>query len=333
MIQPQVLITGAAGFLGGRLAKALAQQGYQVRATSRRSHRQKELAAHGVTFMAGDLTDAAFCQQVTARQELVVHCAALSSPWGPYSSFYAANQLATQQLVDAARRSGVRRLVNFGTPSIYANYQDRLDVHEGSPLPTQPINHYAATKLAAESYVLQQNGPDFETISLRPRAIVGAEDQVIFPRLIRAYQAGRLRIIGAGDTLASLSSVPNVVHAVDRALRAPAAQMGQAYNLADAEPVRLWEEINFVLTELGHAPITRHLPYSVAMAAATLSEAKARWSGGAEPALTRYGISVLTRHFTLDVSLAQSQLGYQPTMTSREGLREFLAWYPSQAEP
>lgn len=327
----QLLITGAAGFLGGRLAKALAAQGYTVRATSRRTHRTTELTAQGATFLPGDLTDPLTCQQVVAGCDAVIHCAALSAPWGPYQAFYQANVRTTYHLLDAAQAAGVRRFLNIGTPSIYANFQDRLNVHEGSPLPRHLINHYAATKLAAENEVLRRHQPGFATLSLRPRAIIGAEDQVIFPRLIRAYQAGRLRIIGRGDNLASLSSVPNLVQAMHSALQAPVAHWGRAYNLADPQPVPLWEAINYVLSALGHAPVSRHVPYPMAMTAATLAETMARLRGSGEPTLTRYGISVLARSFTLDPWLAQRQLGYSPALTSWQGLEEFIAWYQAEA--
>jgi len=322
-----ILITGAAGFLGGRLSKALAAQGHTITATSRRDHRAAEFAAQGIYFQTGDLTDPAFCQSIVQGQEAVVHCAALSSPWGKYADFFKANMEATRLLCDAALQADVQRFINIGTPSIYANYQDRLGITEDTPLPKQMVNHYASTKLLAETYVLTQHSPDFQTVSLRPRAIIGAEDRVIFPRIIRAYESGRLRIIGNPEVQASLTSVPNIAHAVEQALTAPAESMGRAYNLADPEPVKLWEEINFVITSLGKPAITKQLPYGVAMFAASLAETKARWLGGGEPTLTRYGISVLAKHCTLDIRQARQYLGYDPQKSSREGLKEFLEWY------
>ena len=323
-----ILITGAAGFLGGRLAKALAARGWSVRATSRRQHRQAELTAAGIEFIPGDLTDPGFCRRVVAGQQAVVHCAALSSPWGPFPAFYLANVVATQHLLGAAQAAGARRFVNIGTPSIYHAFRDQLGVTEATPLPQKPVNAYAETKLAAEHLVLAAHGPDFATLSLRPRAIIGAEDQVIFPRLLRAYEAGRLRIIGRGDNRVSLTSVPNIVQAVHQALTVAPDRLGLALNLADPEPVRLWDEINYLLEGLGFSPVKRRLPYRLAMGAASLSERWARLRGSQEePTLTRYGISVLAHSFTLDTRLTQERLGYAPRLQTREGVDEFLHWY------
>ncbi|RMG61648.1 MAG: SDR family NAD(P)-dependent oxidoreductase [Bacteroidetes bacterium] len=326
-----VLVTGAAGFLGGRLAKALAAQGWAVTATSRRRQRAAELNAAGARFVAGDLTDPAFCRVVTQGQAAVIHCAALSSPWGPYEAFFQANVLATRQLIAAFRAQGGRRFINIGTPSIYFDFRDQLGVSEATPLPELMVNAYARTKWEAEQEVIAAHGPDLATLSLRPRAIIGAEDQVIFPRLIRAYHEGRLRIIGPGDNLASLTSVPNIVQAVTQALTVDPGRLGLALNLADPEPVRLWDEINHVLTALGHAPVHRRLPLRVAMGAAWLSEQLARWRGGAEPTLTRYGIGVLAYSFTLDTTLARERLGYNPPLQTRDGIAEFVAWYQQTA--
>ncbi|MEM7660101.1 MAG: NAD-dependent epimerase/dehydratase family protein [Bacteroidota bacterium] len=325
----KILVTGAAGFLGGRLGKALASQtDHEVTGTSRRSHRQAEFEALGIRFVAGDLTEQAFCRSIVQGQEVIIHCAALSSPWGSYQAFYSANVLATKYLADAAKQGGVQRFLNISTPSIYFNFGDQWGVTEATPLPKKSVNQYAATKLEAEQYVLAQHTERFATLSLRPRAIIGAEDQVIFPRLIRAYEEGRLRIIGKGDNLASLTSMPNLIQAIQAAIEAPLSGYGQVYNICDPEPIQLWEDINFVLTSMGKVPVSRHLPYGVGMFAATVSETIARLRGGKkEPTLTRYGIGILARNFTMNPYLAQAQLGYDPPVSTREGLQEFLDWY------
>jgi len=64
------------------------------------------------------------------------------------------------------------------------------------------VNNYALTKLLAENYVLEKNNFGIETIALRPRAIIGAEDTVIFPRVLEAYHKGKLKIVGDGKIFA-----------------------------------------------------------------------------------------------------------------------------------
>ena len=197
-----IVITGAAGFLGGRAAKHFAAHlpEYTVLATSRRSSRADELTAAGCVFRAGNLTDAHFCQQLTQGVEIVVHCAALSAPFGDYEAFRESNIIATETLLKASLQNGVKRFIFISTPSIYFDYTDRLGIKESDPLPPKMVNYYAETKLKAEELVLAMNGQGIETIALRPRAIIGAEDTVIFPRVLEAYHKGRLKIIDRKST-------------------------------------------------------------------------------------------------------------------------------------
>lgn len=324
-----ILITGAAGFLGGRLTKYLAaHEGFSVRATSRRTHRTEELQQAGAEFWPFGATPLTLLMRGV---DAVVHCAALSSPWGRYDAFYQANVALTERLLVAAQEAGVQRFVNISTPSLYNDYRDVVGARESDPLP-EPINHYAATKRMAELRVQAAHGAAMKTLSIRPRALIGAEDVVIFPRVMRAYDLGRLRIIGSGDNMVDFTAVHNLCRAIELALRAPAEAYGRTYNVTDGQPVPMWSAINTMLTRLGKAPVRRHLPYSVADAVARLSEWRARRSRAyTEPALTRYGVAVLSRSFTLDITAAREHLGYRPQQTTDEAITEFVNWYLATA--
>ncbi|PTM03777.1 MAG: sterol-4-alpha-carboxylate 3-dehydrogenase, partial [Bacteroidetes bacterium] len=189
-----ILITGAAGFLGGRTAKFFAQNypSRKILATSRRDSRRLELEAQHCEFKAGDLLDISFCEEICKNIEIIIHCAALSAPFGSYNSFYKSNFIATDNLIKAAKKFKVQKFIFISTPSIYFNYRDRFNVSEADELPTKLVNHYAKTKLLAENLVLNAQNSELQTISLRPRAIIGAEDTVIFPRVLEAHKQGKL---------------------------------------------------------------------------------------------------------------------------------------------
>ena len=326
----KIVVTGTSGFLGARLAKFLpgAYPDARIVCTSRRDNKKTELELAGCTFVAGDLADREFCGRLLHDAGAVVHCAALSSPWGMVEDFERANVTATQNLLAAALQNRVRRLVFISTPSIYFDYTDRWQVSESHPLPATMVNAYAATKLKAERMVLAANGNGLETIALRPRAIIGAEDTVIFPRVLKAYREHKLRIIGAGTNTVDLTCARNVVEAIICSLNAPASALGLAYNITNGEPVILWKQVNYVLEQLGLKPVTRRLPYTLVMAAAWLTEQKHRWLRlDGEPPITQYGIGILAKSMTMDISLAKEKLGYKPVQTTREGLDEFIGWY------
>ncbi len=325
----KVVVTGASGFLGGRVLKGLTEKYPDIEflGTGRRSIRKAEFEKIGCNFLAGDLTDESFCKKLLVGVDAVIHCAALSSPWGTYDQFYQANVKATEYLLNISKTENCKRFVFIATPSVYFNYKERWKVKESDPLPKKLVNAYAVTKLEAEKMVLDLNTPDFQTVALRPRAIVGAEDTVIMPRVLHAYEMGKLKIIGDGKNKVDLTAVANVIHAVDCCLQAPDNAMGESYNITNDEAIYLWEEINEVLKGLGLQPVSKKVPFWLANLVAYFSEKLAVFNGNKEPALTQYGIGILAMNFTMDVNKAKEKLGYQPKFSTRDAVLEFVDWY------
>ncbi|MCR9253589.1 MAG: NAD-dependent epimerase/dehydratase family protein [bacterium] len=325
----KLVVTGAAGFLGGRTSKYFGDltSEYNVIATSRRTHRKSELESHHCEFASGDLSDSTFCKDLVKGVDTVIHCAALSSPFGSYEPFYQSNFVSTKNLIDACIEDGVKRFIYISTPSIYINYSNRINISEDDPLPEKMVNNYAKTKLMAEKYVLGQNGKSIQTIALRPRAIIGAEDTVIFPRVLKAYDEGKLKIIGNGKNICDLTCVRNVIEAIKCCIDAPEDAYGIAYNITDGDPINFWEGLNHAFNNLDLPPPSKRVNKSLAMLAARVAEINTHlFNQGTEPALTRYGISQISNSFTLDISKAKEILRYKPVMNTFEGIDEFTDW-------
>ena len=328
MATPNVIITGATGFLGGRLTSYLAEQGQAetLTVTGRNPAKADHFRTLGTRFLPGDLRNETFVQTLCDGATAIVHCAALSSAWGPYRTFYEHNMLTTKHLTRAAIENKVGRFVYISSPSIYATLSDRLMVREDDPLPRRFLNHYARTKFEAEELVKTElSRADIPFVILRPRALIGAGDTVIMPRLIEANRVGRLRVIGNGQNLADLTGVSNVTRAIELALTADGDALNRTYNITNGEPVLLWEQIEQVFSDLGMTFSRKFLPYSVALLLGSLLE-KLPQRPGHEPALTRYTVSVLAHSMTLNISNARQYLGYEPTQTTADGLREFVEW-------
>lgn len=329
----KIVITGTAGFLGGRVAKYFAKRftGYQIVATSRRNTRAQELENKGCKFISGDLCSQNFCNEITRDAEIVVHCAALSAPYGEYDAFYHSNFVATDCLLKASVVNKVKRFVFISTPSIYFNFSDRFNVKESDTFPPKMVNYYAKTKLMAEEKVLSMNGKGIETIALRPRAIIGAEDTVIFPRVFEAYHKGKLKIIGKGDNVCDFTCVGNVIEAIVCSIQAGSNACGKAFNITDGLPVVFWEALNYALNALSLAPPAKKIPKWLAMFVAHIIEGKAYlFKEKKEPVLTRYGIGILSLNFTMDISEAKRLLNYQPVMSTWEGINEYIQWYKAR---
>jgi nucleoside-diphosphate-sugar epimerase len=327
-MRTKILITGAGGFLGGRTAKHFASQypDYSVIASSRRNDRQEELNNHGCNFVQGDLCDLDFCIKTTREVDIIVHCAALSAPFGEYQNFYKANFIATKNLLEAAQENQVKKFIFISTPSIYYNFNDRYNVKESDELPKRFVNAYAETKLMAEQLVLSKNNLQFKTLALRPRAIIGAEDTVILPRILEAYSKGRLKIIGDGKNICDLTCAVNVITAIEKAIEATSEAYGEAYNITDNESINFWDAVNYTLTSLGHPAVRKKIPKFLASVAASVIEQHAKIITKKEPVLTKYGVGLLHQNFTLNIDKAKSKLNYTPKMSTYEGINEYIAW-------
>ncbi len=326
-----ILVTGATGFLGSRTVERLVQAYPQhtVIAAGRTIKAHAYIDHPRVHYQLGDLADPAYVAAIFQRQPIqaVVNCAALSSPWGRDEDFYRANVRSQQHLIEQAQQTGVNRFVFISTPSLYFNYRDRLNIRESDPLPPKFVNAYARTKREAE-ILLEQSGLSY--IALRPRALIGRGDTVIMPRLIRAYEEGRLKIIGSGQNRVDLTPVSNVVDAILLGLEAPESACGRPYNITQAEPVLLWPHIHSVLTQLGFEPSAQKVPFWLVHTVAGLMELYAKsLGGGKEPTLTRYSVGTLARHFHMDITQAQTRLDYQPRQSVAEAITEFVTWYQS----
>jgi nucleoside-diphosphate-sugar epimerase len=324
----RIVVTGATGFVGGALARHLAatRPWTQVGGLGRDPVRGRALQAQGIEFGAVELTDEAAVHRALRGADIVVHAAALSSPWGRRADFVAANVDATDHVVSACIARQVRRLVHLSTPGIYHDGRPHLDIREDHPLPARSVNDYAATKLIAERRVFERCAAGgVSALTLRPRAIFGPGDTAILPRLAQALRRGRLRRLGHDDCRVDLSYIDNVVDAIVLAIDASWRLSGRVYNISNGEPVAIWGVIDRLADALSLPRPARRLSKPLALALASGVEAwYRRFSPDREPPLLRYGIELLSVDMTLDIGRARSELGYRPRVTMEDALAKTL---------
>jgi len=329
----QVLITGATGGLGRNAVEALLSQGVAVRATGRNSAVGNELQQLGAQFVACDLATMSSDQAhaLVAGCDTVWHCAALSSPWGAYSAFKAANVQATATLAEAARQRNVQRFVHISTPALYFDFTHRYNVPE-SFRPARFVNHYAATKAQAEHEVLARVARGLHATILRPRAIFGPYDQVLLPRLLRILddKNGKLILPRGGNTLLDLTYAGNVVHAMQLASTTPNLSAGGVFNITNGVPVHVRDVLEALFErQLGRPMQVRTAPYALLSTIAGAMELAANFTGR-EPSLTRYSLGALAFDMTLDISHAREVLGYLPQVSMAQAVVNTAQWFRSQ---
>lgn len=313
------LVTGATGFLGGALVRRLLRDGAAVTATGRSEERGRALEALGATFVSADLADADLVAALCSGRDVVFHCGALSSPWGRASAFHAANVLGTRHVVHGCLASGAR-LVHVSSPSVYGGFHDRLDIREDAEW-QDVTTHYAHTKRLAEHEVRRRLP---EATIVRPRAIYGPGDNAILPRVVRALRAGRLPIVGDGRTLVDLTYVDDAADAlVLCAARSEA--VGKTYNVTGGDVRELWPLLFALCERLGFEKPKRRLTKKAAWNVGQALERVAAATGGWEPPLTRYTVTVLSTSLTLDISAIREDVGYAPKVGVDEGMERYVA--------
>ena len=326
-----ILLTGATGFLGFRTLEKMAQdpQIKKIIATGRTLKEDRIIHDSKIKYALGDLSDRNFVQTLFENPiDIIVNTASLSSPWGNKEMFEKANVVTQKILLKMSIQNGIRRFIYISSPSIYYNGHDRVMVkEEDRSLPSKFVNHYARTKRKAELLLINSG---LEYIILRPRAIIGRGDTVIMPRLIEAHKKGKLKIIGDGNNKVDLTSVANVVDAILLSIHAKQEAINHAFNITNGAPTYLWESINYVLKELGKKKISKKIPFEVAHSAAYFAELYSKYISKSEPPINRYSVGVLSKNFTLDISKSKEILKYEPIVSTKQSIKEFVNWYKNE---
>jgi 2-alkyl-3-oxoalkanoate reductase len=309
----KLLLTGASGFIGGRfLARFRSRPGLELLGVGRRSLPAPDYRA----------LDLSRPFRLDFRPDVVIHGAALASPWARCAEYERHNVEATANVLAFCRANGCPKLVHLSSSSVFYRSEDQLGLTEDAPIGPRFANHYAATKAASERLVRAYEGA---WVILRPRAVFGPGDTVLFPRLLAAARRGRLpRIVRRGPP--AVGDLIAVDALVDYMLRAAERPVTGAFNLTNAEPVVLQEFLDETFRRLELPLPTRRVSYRVAWTAALAAEAlwaTLRLPG--EPPVTRFGVDVLAFSKTFDVRRALEHLG-PPSVSLAQGLADFVAW-------
>jgi 2-alkyl-3-oxoalkanoate reductase len=299
----RIAVTGATGFIGGAVARALADADHEVVAFGRRP---RGFAHPHARYRVWDLTAGPL--RGDRDFEAVVHCAALADDWAPRDRALAVNRDGTRMVV---RSFPDARIVHLSTSSVYDAFEPGAGVREEDGPARRFLSTYAESKAFAE---FELAGAD--AVILRPHAVYGPGDTTLLPRLLERVRGRRLVLPEAGEVRHSLTGIGNLVLAVRRALD-PASPRG-TYNIADDTPVLLAAVVREVLQRRGIDARISGIPYRAAFALARSLEVAAR-ATGRRPPTTRYAVSQLGRERTLDLTRARELLHYRPAPTSLAG--------------
>lgn len=319
----RVLVTGSNGFVGRRIAALLRARGDVVIGLGR----SKEAAEPVDAYLCHDLArPLAFDEPVDA----VVHCAALASPWARPSAYQRTNVDGTRHVLEYCARHGQPHLVYMSSSSVFYRAADQLALTEESPIPpdAEQINDYSRTKRQGERLVQAYAGP---WAVLRPRAVFGPGDTVIFPRLLRAAAAGQLPLLHRADGQTAVGDLIYIDSLAAYVLRALDRRFEGELNLTNNQPVAIHAFVADLLRRLGYPVPRRRVSVAWAFRLARLAEwVSAGLLGYREPPLTRFGVAVFAYSKTFDVRRCLAELG-PPAVSVDEGLARFVAWWQQES--
>ena len=307
------LVTGVAGFIGSSIAKALVARGDTVRGIDNFStgKRQNLIGLEKMDFIEGDIVNPQDCAKACAGVDYIFHEAALPSVprsvKNPVESNLN-NVTGTLNVIVAARDARVKRIVYAGSSSAYG---DTPTLPKREDMVPNPISPYAVAKLTGELYLSSfSRCYDIEAVTIRYFNVFGPQQDAtsmysgVLAKFITNMLAGeRPTIFGDGEQSRDFTFIANVVNANLLACAAPKSQVsGRTFNVATGTRITLNETFR-ILREL--------------------TEFKGEAIYGPERAGD-------IKHSLADISLAEKQFGYKPSVDFREGLRRTVAWYRTQ---
>ncbi|WP_326545613.1 NAD-dependent epimerase/dehydratase family protein [Mycolicibacterium sp. ND9-15] len=333
----RVLVTGGSGFVGANLVTELLERGYEVRSFDRVP---SPLPTHPrLEVFDGDICDPDSAAAAVAGVDTVFHTAAIIDLMGGASvteeyrrRSFAINVTGTENLVRAARAAGVKRFVYTASNSVVMGGKRISGGDETLPYTERFNDLYTETKVAAEDFVLSQNGVDgLLTCSIRPSGIWGRGDQTMFRKVFESVLAGHVKVlVGGKNVKLDNSYVHNLIHGFILAaqhLVPGGTAPGQAYFINDGEPINMFEFSRPVVEACGQRYPKIRVPGRLVWLAMTIWQWLHFRFGLPKPMVEPLAVERLYLDNYFSIAKAERDLGYRPLFTTEQAMAECLPYY------
>jgi dihydroflavonol-4-reductase len=320
----RALVTGASGFVGSAVARALLSAGWQVRALVRASSDRSNLQGLPLEIAVGDLTDVASLERALAECPGLFHVAAdyrlgTRDP----SQLYRSNVEGTRNILAAARRAGVARMVYTSSVATIGLPEDGSPGLEQTPVAlTEMIGHYKRSKYLAEELVRESARGGVPVVIVNPSTPVGPGD-------IKPTPTGQIVLdAAAGRTPAYVDTGLNIVHVDDVAaghlLAYQHGRPGERYILG-GQDLTLREILTQIARLVGRQPPRILLPHAAVLGVAFIAEAFAKISGRT----TRISVEAVRmseKQMFFSSAKAEQELGYR-SRPAIEAFADAVSWF------
>jgi predicted dehydrogenase/nucleoside-diphosphate-sugar epimerase len=249
----RVLLTGATGFIGSRVAEVLAlRDGWQVRALVHNPGSAARLARLPIDMVHMDLASPQDLAKVVQECDAVLHCA-IGTAWGDRNEIFKVTVEGTRKLLEAARTAKVKRFVYLSTIAVHDLDMSGL-LDETTPIAPRRGEDYGESKAQAERLVLDAAQLGLASAVLRPACVYGPFSHIFITRPIQALAEDRFRWILSADAPSNTVYIDNLIEAMVKVLEAPVEKIrGEVFTISDPEQMS-WREFYSYFTEaLGFA--------------------------------------------------------------------------------
>ena len=314
----RILVTGAAGFVGSRLVDALLARGDEVRAFDLGPGRGER---PGLLVVRGDIRDEALVAESARDVDVVFHlAAALGAARLGQEGFLAVNAGGTRAVLDAAVRSGVRRVVHFSSAGVLGHVAENEPADESHPV--DPRDAYDRTKLAGERIALERAERGMDVVVIRPGWVYGPGDRRTF-KLIRAIARGRFVLVGRGRARQTPVHVGDLV--CGTLLAADKGRRGEVYHLAGSEVLTVEDVVETIAAACGRGLPRLRVPLAPTRALAW-GLGKAFGVLGREAPLNPSRLAFFLHPKPLCIDKARRELGFEPKIGLADGMAATVAW-------
>lgn len=327
-----VLVTGASGFLGGRLAEALALEGEQVTVLARAGSDLRHLSGlPRLRVVRGSLTDPGPLEDAVRDVTHIYHCAAASTDWAPAQVYFESNVRGTEMLLAAARTAHhLERFLHISTTDVYG--YPMVPCAENGALRDVGLP-YNRTKILGENAVWREGRQSGLPVTvIRPATIYGPRGKAFVTDIADLLRRRQMLYVGGGRASGGFLYVDNAVDGILAAARSRAAH-GQAYNLADGTGATWRDYVTALADGLGCRTPWINLTWTAAIVLARAMEAPYRSIRGlpGRPMLTRHAVYLLGRDQEVPIDKARRDLGFSPRISMDEGVARSVAWLRRKA--
>lgn len=317
----KVAVTGATGFVGGALVRALLDDGHEVVGVKRPSSTQPPLQHPNLTWANADVTDPASLRGLFDGAHWLIHAAGMLGQAGvPESDYLKLHEQGTNNVLMEATKADVGRILYVSSPGV-------LGPISGPPAdetaPLAPSNPYERSKAAAEMVAQVHATAGLPVIIARPEFIYGPTDLHVLG-LFKAVRDGRFFTIDGGQYTCHPTYIDDAVTGMLLALRN--GRSGQTYHITGPKPVTFRELGQTIAAALDVPPPKLNLPRWLA------------WLGAAgleiglglikkQPPLSRTGVAFFSEDRRFSWQKAHEELGYTPQFDLEQGVAKTVAWY------